>query len=1163
MMASIKRGVVLSLNVGANRIYFGGLIDFLKRYSPDLVLLQEVSVETETLDSLVSRLGFQAICNVNLLEERYVGTAVVFKRGTNVEVTNLVLNRLQKVVWKGETFLNIYAPTGNVGKNLRREFFGDAVLKSLNRDNLPILAGDFNCIVDDEDTEKNAANKRCPMLALIVNAFGYTDGFRHLYPNKREFTFYRQTKSASRLDRVYIPNEILSSIISVEHVASMSDHKLVKIELHFKGVNENEGPKKKKGKSFWKLNTEILNETDFWTNFNVLWSKLIKAKGKYFDEAQWWERRAKPEIRKLCMVYSKDRANARRDTVTFLYMALDLALIDRDWNRVNLLKERLKGFHRENAMGVILRSKCNARAEEERASLYHANREMKNGQRNGLDKLKIGDKIEDDKQKIENEIMGFFYPLFNGMHEKGGRNTGVVFKQNEEYLREFLDPLIKLTDEQKEELEKEIKFDELEIIMKTLPKSKSPGLDGLPYEFYVKGFAIIGKELFAVFKCITRRFKLIESMMNGATRLAPKVTGVPKVNELRPITLLQCDYKIMTKLFVGRLLTVLPDLIKSGQLCSIQGKNILCGVSNLISTVQYVSAKGLKAAIVSLDQWKAYDRVFIDFLLQVMRAMGFGPIFLRWIKMLHTGNKTRFILSFLTNPIDVLFSVRQGDPIAMILYIIYLEPLLVQLKLRLRGMCLGNIRHILEAYVDDVNIVVTNEEDFGTIDEVFDKFEGMSGALLNRDSKSKIIGLGEWAEREKWPLNWLKVEKCIKVFGFFFRSNFEEMSKENWQTAVGKFRKVLFSWSSRMLDTLLQRVEILKIFATSKLWYISHVLELPKGVAKQFEKEIGNFVWRGCLERLAIDEIKNPLELGGLGLTCIESKAVALRMKHLCKLITRPNDDISYRLTKYWLGQSLGKYFPNLLPGPHFEVPTAFYKRLRDDFEQTIVGAFELDDLEVVGCITAKSIYKEIASTFPPPKIEGKLELDPTVEGASWLDVWRRLNHPVLESRARNVMFRQINNVLPTKQRLFRMGFRKGPFCDCGEIVVPLMGPLREGVNSRQGMIFPVGGPIETIEHLFCGCTKVAELWLWVKRRIKNLCPKKEGVSDLELINLIFPEGEKDETILWIISSYMDLVWENHGKGGELKLTNLRSQLKVLFDSHNAGRTLKLDDIDW
>ena len=120
-----------------------------------------------------------------------------------------------------------------------------------------------------------------------------------------------------------------------------------------------------------------------------------------------------------------------------------------------------------------------------------------------------------------------------------------------------------------------MELEELELIIKDCEKNKSPGLDGLPYEFYQENWAIIKEDLLGIYKCQLNRKKLINSNREGVTRLAPKVDGVPTVEELRPITLLNSDYKILAKWFVMRMKPVLPKVIKSGQLCTIGGKNIL------------------------------------------------------------------------------------------------------------------------------------------------------------------------------------------------------------------------------------------------------------------------------------------------------------------------------------------------------------------------------------------------------------------------------------------------------------------------------------------------------------------------------------------------------------------------------------------------------------
>ena len=71
--------------------------------------------------------------------------------------------------------------------------------------------------------------------------------------------------------------------------------------------------------------------------------------------------------------------------------------------------------------------------------------------------------------------------------------------------------------------------------------------------------------------------------------------------------------------------------------------------------------------------FKAYDRVILDYLVKVMAAMKFPQIFIQWVLMLHKGATTCFLLSFLTQPIEVLFSIRQGYPLSMLIYIIYIE----------------------------------------------------------------------------------------------------------------------------------------------------------------------------------------------------------------------------------------------------------------------------------------------------------------------------------------------------------------------------------------------------------------------------------------------------------------------------------------------------------
>ena len=205
--------------------------------------------------------------------------------------------------------------------------------------------------------------------------------------------------------------------------------------------------------------------------------------------------------------------------------------------------------------------------------------------------------MSEDKAIIKEEINKFFEALFNGHHDTNLEDTGEPFKADNSDLDYFLQDLSALPDDDRDNLVKGIKIEELEEIVGHSDHNKSPGLDGLSYEFYQETFPIIKNDLLRILQCQLDRKRIVESNKLGVTRLAPKVNGAPSVDELRPITLLNCDYKILSKWLVRQMKPVLPQVIKSGQLCTVGQKNILFGVSNILSSILDVKLKSSKASV--------------------------------------------------------------------------------------------------------------------------------------------------------------------------------------------------------------------------------------------------------------------------------------------------------------------------------------------------------------------------------------------------------------------------------------------------------------------------------------------------------------------------------------------------------------------------------------
>ena len=756
--------------------------------------------------------------------------------------------------------------------------------------------------------------------------------------------------------------------------------------------------------SYWKLNCAILDEDDFLPSFKVFWNTTLKCSSYFPDIADWWDLQAKPSIREFCIAFSSIRKSRRNQTKKFLLSALKLALETKDWENVARLKEEIGLMLKQDAMGFIVRSRFRQNAEEEKASLYHAAREIKNGNKS-VNKLKIEGRIVSDENLIEREVTSFFRALFNGHHNTALVDTGSPFVPDNSVLSDFLQDLACMDTMNSEKLEEDIDIDELDHVIKMCENGKSPGLDGICYEFYKKTWPIIRKTITMVLQCQLDRQYLIASNLVGATRLVSKVQGVPSVSDLRPITLLNCDYRILTKLLVKRIKPVLPDVISSPQLCTVGNRNIQHGIGNIISSILYVNQAKLGACIISLDFFKAYDRVMISFLLKVMEKMGFRSAFRNWIQMLHNGAKTRFLLKNLTGAIGLSFSIHQGDPIAMILYILYIEPLLVYIGKHVVGLRMKNVKQSIESYCDDLNLITGDMEDIRKVDESVTKFEAVSGAILSRNRKCKVMGLGRWKDVVIWPLDYLEGVKEMKVFGIYMMNSYRELLKKNWDYRLSKCDQSILSWSSRSIDSLSQRVQIVNVFALSRDFYVASVLPMSRTLCNKFDKRIGNFLWlaAGKILRVSLSELKLPLNRGGQNLLCLYTMAKSLRISSLLRLL-KSGDTKTIGHVWYWIGGCLKDLLPDIPLGFQAKHVLVYY----DSLALLITDASVDDVVTPVNWrgVTNKAVYSIFVQSFDRTKIE--LDL-----GFSLAHVWKKLYATNLPSKTNEVMFLFVHNKLP------------------------------------------------------------------------------------------------------------------------------------------------------
>jgi hypothetical protein len=139
---------------------------------------------------------------------------------------------------------------------------------------------------------------------------------------------------------------------------------------------------------------------------------------------------------------------------------------------------------------------------------------------------------------------------------------------------------------------------------------------------------------------------------------------------------------------------------------------------------------------------------------------------------LHTAASAAFMLHSLSPALIITFSLRQGDPLAMLLFVIHIQPLLVRLQRVMAGLSIGAIRETALGYVDDVAAVSSTLDDLPIIDAAVADFEAASGALLIRNRKTVIVGMGSWAGRLDWPLQWIGAAPSVKIYGVMVAPTF-------------------------------------------------------------------------------------------------------------------------------------------------------------------------------------------------------------------------------------------------------------------------------------------------------------------------------------------------------------------------------------------------------
>ncbi|XP_025670107.1 uncharacterized protein [Arachis hypogaea] len=148
--------------------------------------------------------------------------------------------------------------------------------------------------------------------------------------------------------------------------------------------------------------------------------------------------------------------------------------------------------------------------------------------------------------------------------------------------------------------------------------SKAPGSDGYNMNFIKKCWEDIGLEFIATVMEFFQSAKLPTDVNVTWVTLAPMFEGAKEVKDFRPISMVGCVYKVISKVLVRRMRVVMPGLVGETQTAFVKGRKIHDGALIACETVHWLRTRKKTTAIIKLDFQKAYDRVrwsFVDVVL--------------------------------------------------------------------------------------------------------------------------------------------------------------------------------------------------------------------------------------------------------------------------------------------------------------------------------------------------------------------------------------------------------------------------------------------------------------------------------------------------------------------------------------------------------------------
>ena len=458
----------------------------------------------------------------------------------------------------------------------------------------------------------------------------------------------------------------------------------------------------------------------------------------------------------------------------------------------------------------------------------------------------------------------------------------------------------KLDTELRTELDEDLTSQELSCALKEMANEKSPGLDGLPAEFYKVFWGKLKEFYHEVIKECISDGELHLSARRGLLSLLEKLgKNILKLHSWRPLTLLSVDGKIYTKALARRLQKTQKDLINEEQTGFVKGRQLATNIIKIMELMETCDKLDIDGVLISFDFLKAFDTVEWDSVLHALDVFVFGEKFKEMVKVIFKNPLLKaYNNGYMSDDIKLTRGTRQGCCFSPVIFtfVVELLGLAIRQNNSIEGIFIGEAHVKSGQFADDLwASLKASEDNINNILRLLFRFYRFSGLRINNE-KCSVLRIGPWKDSDAKFYTLKKLfwsPDPVGILGFKIFPDMDIMIKENFHSMFKKIDKILASWSTRNL-TVIGKICVVNSLVNSL--FVHKLIALPDpGMEfyKSYKERIMNFIWDGKIPKIAYDKLIQDYDKLGLKLVDMNLKGQALKAAWVTKW-TNSNDRMEW-----------------------------------------------------------------------------------------------------------------------------------------------------------------------------------------------------------------------------------------------------------------------------